>query len=120
MLLKLGRFLKVISICSPFLGAPILEHVVKVCPSQETDQRMRVGSQYLQELGAGILRKDQLGKVARYYHIGSRMDALVPGNQAVLALSHEQRCCIYNGIEGQYSVVLSPRMWRQVYEWILE
>ena len=115
-----GEILKVISICSPFLGAPILEHAVKVCPSQETDQQMRVGSQYLQELGAGILRKDQLGKGARYYHIGSRMDALVPGNQAVLALSHEQRCCIYNGIEGHYSVVLSPRMWRQVYEWILE
>jgi hypothetical protein len=81
---------------------------------------MRDGSPYLQALRTGILHKDQQGKGARYYHIGSRMDALVPGNRAVLALSHAQRCRIYNGIEGHYSVVLSPRVWRQVCEWILE
>ena len=117
---KSGEILKVISICSPFHGAPLLEHADKICPSRETDQQMRDGSPYLQALRTGILHKDQQGKGARYYHIGSRMDALVPGNRAVLALSHAQRCRIYNGIEGHYSVVLSPRVWRQVCEWILE
>jgi pimeloyl-ACP methyl ester carboxylesterase len=117
---KSGEIVKVITICSPFLGAPIMEHALKVCPSKETDQQMRVGSPYLQAVCAGILHKDAQGKGTIYYQIGSRMDVIVPASHAVLPLSHEQRRRVYNGPEGHYSVVLSPRVWRQVCEWILD
>ena len=124
---KCGEIVKVITICSPFLGAPILEHALNVCPSQETDEQMRVGSAYLQAVCAylqavcaGILHKDARGKGTSYYQIGSRMDVIVPASRAVLPLSHEQRRRVYNGPEGHYSVVLSPRVWRQVCEWILD
>ncbi len=117
---KPGEILKVISICSPFWGAPIMEQAVKICPPQETDQQMRVASPYLASLRLSILRKDQLGKGVCYYNIGCRMDLLVPGDRAVLPLSQQQRCCNYDGIEGHYSVVLSPRVWQRVRKWILE
>ena len=117
---KSGEILKVITICSPFLGAPILELAAKVCPAQRTDQQMRVGSPHLQALCAGILHKEGQDRGACYYQIGSRMDVLVPGNHAVLPLCDEQRRRVYDGVEGHYSVVLSPRVWRQLREWILD
>jgi pimeloyl-ACP methyl ester carboxylesterase len=117
---KPGEILKVISICSPFWGAPIMEQAVKICPLQQTDQQMRVESPYLASLRLSILRKDQLGKGVCYYNIGCRMDLLVPGERAVLPLSQLQRCCNYDGIEGHYSVVLSPRVWQRVHKWMLE
>lgn len=117
---KSGEIVKVITICSPFLGAPVLELAAKVCALQRTDLQMRVGSPHLQALCAAIAHKEAQDTGARYYQIGSRMDVIVPGQYAVLPLSREHRRRVLNGVEGHYSVVLSPRVWRQLHEWILD
>ena len=110
-----GEVTKVITLCSPFFGVPLLEYC---CVSSVTDEQMREGSTYLMALRLGIQEKERRGEGPLYYNLTSELDLIVPSGRAVIA-TDRARVRVLGGIEGHWGIVLSPRVWRQVKEWIL-
>lgn len=110
-----GEVIKVIAICSPFHGVPLLEYG---CVSSVTDEQMRVGSTYLMALSLSIQEKEARGAAPSYHYITSELDLIVPSERAALS-TDQARVRVFGGIEGHWGIVLSPRLWRQVKEWIL-
>ena len=108
---QMDEVLKVITICSPFGGVPLLSHC---CRSSMTDEQMRVDSAYLTALRGAVQEHP-----ARYFHIGSRTDFIVPPERAV-AVRDPKRRRIFDGIEGHWGIVASPRVWAEIKKSILE
>jgi pimeloyl-ACP methyl ester carboxylesterase len=105
-LLPREEVVKVVTICSPFGGVPILD---SCCSTTLTDAQMKVGSPYLLELVARIRDRELRGEGVCYHHITSRLDLIVPPERAGAVLD-QSKWVIFDGIEGHWGIVASPRV----------
>ena len=114
-LLPREEVVKVITICSPFGGVPILD---SCCETTPTDTQMKVGSPYLLELTSRIRDRELRREGVSYHHITSRLDLIVPPERAG-AVRDKTKWCIFDGIEGHWGIIASPRVIREVKSRIL-
>ncbi|MBP9841495.1 MAG: alpha/beta hydrolase [Simkaniaceae bacterium] len=115
-LLRRDQVVKVVTICTPFKGVPLLNYC---CVSKATDEEMQEGSTYLSALSLQIQSREARGEEIPYHHIVSRTDFLVPAERGGIA-KDPSKWRVLDGIEGHWGVVLSPRVWMEIKRAILK
>lgn len=105
----------VISIGSPWQGAPLLDHGGEEMALRY--QHMSRLSPTRQQLVRDALASERAGK-RRYYNIGSTVDLMVPAPASDLTEDpRRQRTFSYL---GHYGLIVSPSVWLQVRAWLNE
>ncbi len=105
----------VISIGSPWKGAPALNRIEKYSKFGKKDTQMKVDNIFLKTLVSKCVNSEQAGR-RKYYNIGSTTDFMVPAPYSDLTTEPKrQRTYTYL---GHYGLIASPSVWSQICSWL--
>lgn len=106
---------QIITIGSPWKGAPPIELLekFKILPKKLT--QMKVESAFLKGLVSKALKSEKAG-TRKYYCIGSTTDLMVPAPFSNLTEDPKRQYILET--LGHYGLIVSPNVWDQVRNWL--
>lgn len=106
---------QIITIGTPWKGAPGMSLLEKVSHLSTKDAQMKVESPFLKSLVSKALESEKAGK-RKYYNVGSTTDFMVPAPCSTLTEDPRRQYTL--SYLGHYGLIVSPRVWMQIRSWI--
>ena len=108
---------QVISIATPWQGAPIIDTLWSYFPRFRRSKRyvqMSVQNKEFRSTLLSRVRESEMKGIRKYYNVGSKMDLFIQDCRCTI----EENRVLEMDFGGHYLIIVLPWVWRQIHSWL--